>query len=325
MHYKKYFKEFLIINYPKFLRAWLSKVSKEKKSEISQRFINMCLVFKDSHLQKQFEKEGFVVLPLLKAEDIKQFKRLADDILPIEWEYIYTNVSNGKSYETNVRVHQLIEQVLSPHIESLLNDYKLINGMIMAKGSGPKSEGTIHQDYNSVDEKQFCALSFWFSLIDTNDENECLQVIKESHNAFNTIRSHSVPPLNMNFDDELDAYLTSLLMKVGDVCIYDPSLFHGSKPNYSNRTRIAYNSTAIPLEAQWLYYNGITKETFSLISAYKVDSEFLYNFYDYYMDIRQVTNLEKTNMPEVKYQQVTRPEVLDRMSDILGMQSGVKI
>lgn len=262
-------------------------------------------VFRDSSLQVQFERDGFLCLPALNRLQIEDLSNLYTRVSPVHKTGIYSNVQDQSpdlNWEINNRIAELFRQFVDRYFSG-----QLVSGAsFLVKHAIDDSECNMHQDYNMVDENQYLSLSIWCPLIDVDLDNGCLQVIQGSHNKFTTIRSLNIPSVYIPFTERLEKHLTALPVKAGTAVVYAHSLFHGSKKNQSNQTRVAAVLGLFPKEASRRHH--IKEE--GRIKIVKAEEDFFcktiveYNTTGKLNDVEEVGSLPistKTTLAEAEF------------------------
>ncbi|OWY20992.1 hypothetical protein C7N43_00705 [Sphingobacteriales bacterium UPWRP_1] len=265
-------------------------------------------LFKDPILQQSFDTNGYVILPLLAKEEIMQLQNLFDSICPKNLKGIYSNIHDDVR-ENNMIVDTTIRHLFNKHLDHLLEGHELGMGTFLVKGTGPDSASTLHQDWSTVDESRFTACSIWCPLIDVDEKNGALQVIKGSHKLFKTYRSITIPSVYLDFDEELEPYLTTLPMKAGECVIYALNLFHGSKPNFTNTVRVSAVSGLFPKYIPLIHYYQNPEENGNVIDIYQIDKNFFYNGVREFYNGKRPTTLSLAGQINTNYKPLDKKTV----------------
>lgn len=231
-------------------------------------------LLRDPIAQARFERDGALVLPFLEPSAVIELRALWEEVGPISVSGIYSNVHNDDA-ATSHRVADVIHRLFDPWVQDTFIDCYLAGQSFLVKGTGPDSDSKIHQDWNNVDERAGVSLNIWCPLVDVGEHNGALQVVRGSHRLFDTVRGITTPSVYLEFDDELEAYLTPLPARAGDAVLYAHNLLHGSKPNETDEIRVCAVAGVLPLELDHLHYwqpSG-TEE----IRVLGVDREFFYS------------------------------------------------
>jgi hypothetical protein len=114
-------------------------------------------------------------------------------------------------------------------------------------------------------------------LVDVNEENGALGVIKGSHKLFDHYRSSPSPQSKSPLTDHiftLFPYVDVIEMKAGEVLVFDNRLIHASPPNLSDRPRIAVGIGVTQKEAQLVHYYQNPVSEPAQLDAFEITKEF---------------------------------------------------
>lgn len=213
-------------------------------------------VLKDNELEDKFIKDGFVIVPALKEDEVKTawhdivelksnaFSGNQSDIVNVP--YHSTFFENDKQYK--LAVFNRINKLFAPLISRYLNSYKLIQGSIFNKQPGT---GFVcpHQNLTTVDEDKYTSVSIWTPLYNTTVANGALYVAPGSHRKFSKYRNYNIDWEPLKIFDRIEDYnMIPIQLSPCEVVIFDDSLIHGSPDNNTTLDRIAFHSLAIPIE-----------------------------------------------------------------------------
>jgi hypothetical protein len=211
------------------------------------------MIFKDTHKEAQFEKEGYTLLPnFLNQNQLEEIDKLYLELGIDSLGEIYSNVKD-KDTEFNEKIDKTLTQIYSPSLNQIFVNYKPGGGAFLIKGTGEKSVSSLHQDWNVVDESKYQSMCVFCPLIDVDETNGCIQIVKGTHKWFNSLRSINMPSLFVNFEDVKDL-LIAVPAKRGDAVVFAHNVFHGSLPNFTNQIRPAASVSVISQEAQLVHY-----------------------------------------------------------------------
>ncbi|HEX8456049.1 MAG TPA: phytanoyl-CoA dioxygenase family protein [Pyrinomonadaceae bacterium] len=229
-------------------------------------------VFKDAKLDARFKQEGYVVLDLLTQEDIAQ---LADFYEGFSYchQYDFSATILTGEVEARIKIHDALSAVFRRRLLTVLHEYKIILASYAVKL--PQTEYSrvgLHQDFSFVDERAHIGLSIWCPLVEVNQENGWLGVVRGSQ-AFNSnLREACQLPYPELVPVIEEKYLTRLPMRPGHVLFMDNRVFHGSPANRSGRQRVAAAGVAIPTDSRLLacHYDVQTEA----LEVYEVPDDF---------------------------------------------------
>ncbi|WP_292843521.1 glycosyltransferase [Nostoc sp. NMS8] len=181
---------------------------------------------------------------------------------------------------SDLSYRRLLTQEIKRHFTSklkiLLPEYRIVLCNLVFKSPDVLlSEMPLHQDPSLEDEPSLTSFGVWCPLIDVDEQNGCLQVVKKSH-LFN-----SKPRPFFAFDgfpysqDILSIlqqnYLSSIPMKAGQALVYD------TPPNTTIVERVAAICSLVPqnILTHFCYRETLTSQK---LEVFEVEDEF-YNRY----------------------------------------------
>lgn len=231
-------------------------------------------LFRDAALQKQFELNGYVTIPLLSLAEINQLQE--------NYRHAGIDASAG-FYSTSFSENQVlkdqlntpINDILTSKADKLFNPYKALGSCYLSKSPGPEGEMPLHQDWTVVDENRFDSLTIWIPLQDVNEWNGAMRVVPGSHRFSSILRSPSLPNPLEDVKNLLKAQTRSVPLKAGEAIIFSQALIHSSPPNQSSKDRLAVTFGLISAEAQLLFHH---QNEDGLIDKYEVPTDFFQQY-----------------------------------------------
>ncbi|MCB1041120.1 MAG: phytanoyl-CoA dioxygenase family protein [Acidimicrobiales bacterium] len=209
-------------------------------------------MFRDPAHQAAFERDGFLQVPFLDEPELRAlddlWARYGDDGV----RGIYSNV-HDRDRATNDVIDRTITSTFARAAEALFVDHRQAGASFLVKGAGPDSASTPHQDWANAEEDRALSLSIWCPLVDVDERNGALQVLPGTHRLRRTVRSLDTDSLYLDFDDDLEPHLVAVPCRRGEAVVYAHNLFHGSKPNTSDRARVACVSGVLPRWARSIH------------------------------------------------------------------------
>jgi hypothetical protein len=214
-------------------------------------------LFLSPQLQKTFEEDGFVKVPLLSNAEVAELLRAYEEVAlaheKINIPYITTSHSNNA--ELISHVDTVLQKVIAPAISRVLVNYKLLFGNYLIKMPVADSETLPHQDITFVDEAKFASVNIWIALQDTNEKNGCMYFLRGSHALMPTLRpTHSYPWAYENVKEDIKEYADAYPAKAGEAFIFHHAVVHGSFSNNSAQPRVAAVIAAYHSEAPLLHF-----------------------------------------------------------------------
>jgi hypothetical protein len=218
-------------------------------------------VLNDVELQEQFERDGFVCLPLLGRDEIETLQTGLRALRPDDG-FAPDERTTGASYhcsflDTNLayrrQVSELLRRVFQPHVERVLADYEILNCNFYIKPPG-RGEFTVHQNWPGA-ELDVTTVTLWCPLVETRVENGAIRVVPGSQKLFPHIETAGVPGYFAGFVDKLkQRHLEPIAMQAGEAIIFDDSLLHWSGTNRSDEPRVAIQVSCIPRGTTPLFF-----------------------------------------------------------------------
>ncbi len=252
-------------------------------------------MFHDSELQKQFDRDGYVIIDLLNSEQVKyfidqyfslestrggnrkeydiQFDSDKDKEITYEFTFIDSNIDYKKT------VFRKVVEIFKPLIDKYLVDYQPIIANFIHKTSY-KGEVPMHQNWAFVDEWKYTSISVWCPLVDSFKENGALQIVPGSHKRFAPVRGPLIPWELEHLKKELvENHMVPMEIKAGQAVILDDSVVHYSAPNMTDGLRLAIQLIMIPPNTPTIHYHMTDENGDKVIKVFEVDQEFYMQFH----------------------------------------------
>jgi len=240
-------------------------------------------IFKDKHLQEEFNERGFVKVKLLSKDTILQLNEIFYQFHSNIKENTFGASSFIQSKEEKLKIRDTLYPIFLPYFEQLFKDYTYFGSSYLFKTKGKNSDLAPHQDWTIVDEKKYVAINIWTPLIDTNEQNGTLFVLPESQAQKHfTLRAPTIP---FHFQHKIEKVLKDSIptnAKAGEAVILNQSLIHYSTPNLVDDIRIAITSGIKTKNAPMLFHYKNEKGE---IERFRMPEDFLLDFDDFMTDI----------------------------------------
>lgn len=229
----------------------------ETTTQINQATTVKRALFRDAHLQKDFETNGYVVLNFLNPSEVDTLQQAYNN-LPAAMgtpAFASTIMSPDATYRDKVSV------IIKDSFKRALNDtfkntHLLLGNFNLKYANSPRGTVQMHQDPSFLNESMYTAMVIWVPLIDTTPQNGAIQVIPGSHTIIKQPRCGGRPfPFTDLEQPLLQQFGRQLLMQAGQAYIASPALFHASPPNVSSQSRIAAAGLAGPKESSLRYHH----------------------------------------------------------------------
>jgi hypothetical protein len=223
---------------------------------------------------ENLNSEGYVTLPCLGKDDIKLLIDLFNEFHPSLPEGFYASTH---SIDKNSRkeISEQIAEVVRPKIVNLFSNLELLGGAFISKAPGTKGILPLHQDWNIVNEKEARSYNLWIPLVDVNEGNGAMRILKQSHLKQETYRGPNLYPTLSNISKLVDENMVSLNMMAGEALLYDHALWHSSPVNQSNQLRLAVVFGIIPkgVEMKFYHQNGNQIEEYNSYPSFFFEND----------------------------------------------------
>lgn len=234
----------------------------------------MNTVFKNIELQKQFNQDGFVVIPFIAKDLVTELNSVYTTHFPTAPEAFYST-SFIKDDDLKSSLNKQVEKLLGTNVQENFQNFKTLGSSFLSKPVGETGQMPVHQDWTIVDENKFASITIWIPLVDTNSKNGAIKVLKGSHNFNSAIRSPSIIPNITGVSEEILKRMETIEMKAGEAFIFNHAIFHASSINHSTKERVALTYGLVPQDAALCFYHNKGDNE---ISKYKVDNHFFQKY-----------------------------------------------
>lgn len=241
-------------------------------------------IFKNQEHQQFFEREGYLILPLLSKEEVAELAAYYESLNLKDEKGFGFHVSMDQLNEAmRLEVRSKIWETMLPKMDEFVENYKAFVATYIVKESNPKGVVPAHQDWSFVDNEKdgYCSITCWTTLVDTNIDNGCMGVIKGSNRFMRNLRPspspHVVVPLGEHMFTVFP-YLNTLEMKAGETLFFDQRTIHASPPNTTADIRLAVGFGITQKEAQFVHYYLKPDGEKNKVLKYKVDEQFFLKY-----------------------------------------------
>lgn len=237
-------------------------------------------IFIDGEKQKFFEREGYIVYPLLNEQEVNDLKSFYESLqIKDEMGFGFHVSMDQKDKDISKRVREKVWGVVLPKLSEHLKDFKPFVASYVVKDPNPKGVVPAHQDWSFVDKEEdgFCSITCWTALVETNIDNGAMGVIRGSHKMMGNHRPSPSPQTPVPLSEHMFSifpYLKTLDMKPGEVLMFDNRTFHASPLNTSTEIRLAAGVGVTQQGAQLVHYSLKPDGKNSTAIKYKVDEDF---------------------------------------------------
>lgn len=232
-------------------------------------------MFKNSHFQEIFDRQGYVILDFLEPRETEHLLRLHRTLR----NHLKRNFDASlmvADFEYRVIVHREIENIFRKKIDLFFSN--LITcacGFVVKKAMSPDSELQFHQDMSFIDESSHASVAIWCPLVDVSQRNGGLRVVAGSHKLNCKPRAQVTPAPYRELFSSLDAkFITEVPMKAGQAIAYYHKLFHGSASNLSLADRVAAYAVMVPRDSKLRFYYQDVVNNPDKLELFEVDNRF---------------------------------------------------
>jgi hypothetical protein len=275
-------------------------------------------IFKSEEHQYLFDKQGFVIVPLLDEKAVGTLNTIFDELhqtLPKEGF-----ISGGYSpdIEYKLKSSQLITEVMEPFAEKIFTNYKIYGSTFVYKVASKNSELGPHQDWTIVDEEKYVSLNCWVPLCDITSRNGPMYVLPGSHYLnHKIIRAPSMGYYYDQYRDIVLKYMVPMKVKAGTAVIINHSIIHYSSPNYTKQVRKALIAAIKSKQADTtLYYD--TKQNDEL-EVFRMPEDFAVRYNNFFDDNKARpetgTFLHTVNYKTPHYSKAEVEQLFNRMHE----------
>jgi len=239
-------------------------------------------MLRDESMQREFEENGFVKLPVLDAVEVQQ-------LLDLFWQSTGGQVANSeygiyigieeKDLKRRKALIQKISSIVLARVNEHFADCKPHLGSFLVKSPGEESYTYPHQDWTFVDPPNV-SVTVWIALVDTDENNGALGFVRGSQFFFDQFVGTPSPEFQtctQGHEALLYEFLTFVPLKAGEAVAFDNRTIHGATPNRSGALRTAVAIGMTPREAQLYHYYmvpGSLQGARRKIARLKVDEAF---------------------------------------------------
>lgn len=235
--------------------------------------------FRDPKLQEQFVREGYVVMPLLSADQAKALRDWFFELheqLPDKGFYASSFSPDADLKNT---IFEKVETWVGPAVETHFEQIKKLGTSFLMKKPGPSGHMPIHQDWTVTDEQSTLTATIWIPLQEVNAHNGAIKVLPGSHRFSYALRSPTLPVIYQNVFPLLEEKLITLEMKAGEAFIFHHNLLHSSHDNLSEEPRIAMTYGLAPKEAPLCFYHHHAQDPPHRFEKISVPNDFFRRYY----------------------------------------------
>src|SRR5262245_44066379 len=231
-------------------------------------------LFTDSAVQREFDRDGFVVIDLINSGQVDDLRTFYGTLRNAATPQHGFQVSLDNESPDFVRlVSQKLIAAVGANVDEHFKDHQIFTASFVTKQRNPRGVVPPHQDWTFVDESQFWSATVWCPLLDVDVENGALALLKGSHLFYDHVRPSPSPQYSPPFKDQLldiFPYMRVIPLGAGQAVVFNNRTLHASPPNTTNQTRIAFGIGVTHRDARLRHYYMLPGQPRPLIEGFEV-------------------------------------------------------
>lgn len=231
------------------------------------------LTFVDPKTEREFRRNGYVVVPFVEAQEHRWLARQIDGVVPHEAPFYSTALQPWtdelRSFEAALTAR------FQSRVDALFVDHEVRGSYALFKGASTEEAGGLvpfHQDNTFVEEDRFSGVVAWTPIGALESGAGPLFVVPGSHRRFREPRGSGSLRCRWR---AVEWFIARTAVEVpvpyGSTLVYDGALIHGSPPNVSAKPRRVVGLGLTPRSAATIRCHGVdesTVETLRLVDDY---------------------------------------------------------
>lgn len=243
---------------------------------------SMTAIFEDDVLQGSFERDGFVVIDLLRPAEVDALTAFYRSLehAPVPEQGFQVSLDHDQPGFVRTVSERLLE-VAGPRVAQHFRRHRLFTASFVTKAPNPLGVVPPHQDWTFVDETRYFSATIWCPLVDVDRHNGALGVIRGSHRLYDHVRPSPSPQYAPPFSHQLAAifpYVSVVPLRAGQAIVFDNRTLHASAPNRTDRLRLAFGIGVTHEEAALRHYYLLPGRLPRVMEGYEVDPGFFHHY-----------------------------------------------
>lgn len=257
-------------------------------------------VFQNSDINDKFNKDGYVVIDLLNEMEVLELTSFFYSVDHSSDRGGFYTTTWLEDNSVRLATNNEMKRLLSPKLESILDNYKYFYGSFFVKKAGKSNNCDAHQDWSCINEPEFTSVTIWCALQDVDEKNGCLCILPRSHRLTNYIRGRHMS----NYLEQVSHLINKnnlkpISIKKGQAVIFNQRMIHGSFGNYSSGLRLACGLVGAPAEAKLIHYVANGDASLKILDA-ENDLFSKYDTFDRMTDVEGINDVRYFHKPMTK-------------------------
>ncbi len=239
------------------------------------------IIIKNKEAENNLAHNGFTVVPLITETDINELFALYKNYFSeVSLNSSYADSNANSPAEVKRKISEGILKILKPRINNLFENHEFLVSIFMTKKptTDSSSQISMHQDPTLlIDESENQHIKIWCPLMDVDETNGALQMIRGSHLFLPPVHAVTVPNPYTNIYDTLYEMKECIRMKAGEALLFDNRTLHCSMPNSSGKIRITAIASIVAPNKQFISLYKNPKQKNAPIEVYFQDNNWFTN------------------------------------------------
>ncbi|HHG85354.1 MAG TPA: hypothetical protein ENJ82_11465 [Bacteroidetes bacterium] len=232
----------------------------------------------DAKLQAQFERDGFLRLPMLDGEAVSHLRNLYFQLHAEDPPQGFYSSTFSLDLAFKQGISEAIERACEPVIKANFGEVIHLGGSFLRKAPGEAGRMPIHHDWTMTDDPRRYTATIWVPLQDVNAENGALKVLPGSHRFSNVVHSPCIPLIFNGVRDVWEAKMQTVEMKAGEGLLFFHNLLHSSHLNMSSEPRLALTYGLAPAGTSLYFYYREAGDAPGRMERFAVKEDFFMNY-----------------------------------------------
>ena len=246
----------------------------------------MVTFFRSERLQRDFEADGFVTMPVLDAGDIEALTQHCEKVTSARvgrstHRGLYLSLVDEGDVARRKTVIEEVHALVSDGLLRAMHACRLHLGTYLIKPAGaphtvPHQDPAMTDVYNGDD----LTLTAWMALRDVTLDTGALGIVKASHMFSRRAIGTPIPAfrtISQGHEAMLFKYLSFIPLKAGEAVVFDTRCIHGALPNVTGDSRSAVAVRITPKDAP-LYQFFLKPGTTDRMLKLKIHDDYLITY-----------------------------------------------